>query len=127
MITAAFALIAAGVLLFVFTPLFDARHAGTLDLISRKETRRRELIEQRDRVYEAIRELDFDHRMGKVEADDYRQTRGRYAAQAVELMKALDDADAESPDDPAESLDDQIEREIAAIRKKSSHKGRRER
>lgn len=119
MITAAFILIAAGVLLFVFTPLFDTRYAGTLDQTSRKETRRRALIEQRDMVYEAIRELDFDYRMGKVEADDYRQTRARYTARAVELMKALDNADAEHPDDPAESLDDQIEREIAAIRKKT--------
>lgn len=117
MITAAFILIAAGVLLFVFTPLFDTH--GTLDQTSRKETRRRALIEQRDMVYEAIRELDFDYRMGKVEADDYRQTRARYTARAVELMKTLDNADAESPDDPAESLDDQIEREIAAIRKKT--------
>ena len=119
MITAAFILIATGVLLFVFTPLFDPRHAGTLDQTSRNETRRRALIEQRDMVYEAIRELDFDYRMGKVEADDYRQTRARYTARAVEFMKALDNAAAESPDDPAESLDDQIEREIAAIRKKT--------
>lgn len=117
MITVAFILIAAGVLLFVFTPLFDPR--GTLDQTSRNETRRRALIEQRDMVYEAIRELDFDYRMGKVEADDYRQTRARYTARAVEFMKALDNAAAESPDDPAESLDDQIEREIAAIRKKT--------
>lgn len=119
MITAAFILIAAGVLLFVFTPLFDPRHAGTLAQTSRNETRRRALIEQRDMVYEAIRELDFDYRMGKVEADDYRQTRARYTARAVEFMKALDNADVESPDDPAEGLDDQIEREIAAIRKKT--------
>ena len=120
MITAAFILIAAGVLLFVFTPLFDTRHTGTLDQISRRETRRRELIEQRDMVYEAIRELDFDHRMGKVEAGDYQQTRARYAAQAVELMKTIDkaNASAENPDNQAESLADQIEREIAAIRQK---------
>ncbi len=119
MITAAFILIAAGVLLFVFAPLFDARDTDTIHHISRGEARRRDLIEQRDMVYEAIRELDFDHRMGKVEADDYRQTRARYAAQAVELMKAIDKATAraDSPDDQADSLDDQIEKEIAAIRR----------
>ena len=67
MTIAAFILIAAGILLFIFTPLFDPRDANTINQISRREARRRELIEQRDMVYEAIRELDFDHRMGKVE------------------------------------------------------------
>lgn len=119
MIIAAFILIAAGILLFIFTPLFDPRDAKTINQISRREARRRELIEQRDMVYEAIRELDFDHRMGKVEEDDYRQTRARYTAQAVELIKSLDKA-AERTDQPApkpQGISDQIEKEIAAIRR----------
>ncbi len=120
MIIAAFILIAAGILLFIFTPLFDPRDdAKTINQISRREARRRELIEQRDMVYEAIRELDFDHRMGKVEEDDYRQTRARYTAQAVELIKSLDKA-AERTDHPApkpQGISDQIEKEIAAIRR----------
>ena len=120
MIIAAFILIAAGILLFIFTPLFDPRDdAKTINQISRAEARRRELIEQRDMVYEAIRELDFDHRMGKVEEDDYRQTRARYTAQAVELIKSLDKA-AERTDRPApkpQGISDQIEKEIAAIRR----------
>lgn len=120
MIIAAFILIAAGILLFIFTPLFDPRDdAKTINQISRAEARRRELIEQRDMVYEAIRELDFDHRMGKVEEDDYRQTRARYTAQAVELIKSLDKT-AERTDHPApkpQGISDQIEKEIAAIRR----------
>ncbi len=119
MIIAAFILIAAGILLFIFTPLFDPRDdAKTINQISRREARRRELIEQRDMVYEAIRELDFDHRMGKVEEDDYRQTRARYTAQAVELIKSLDKATerANRPARKPQGISDQIEKEIAAIR-----------
>ena len=125
MIIAAFILIAAGVLLFVFTPLFDTRDTNTIAQISRREARRRELIEQRDMVYEAIRELDFDHRMGKVEEDDYRQTRARYTAQAVELIKSLDKASSQ-PDRPApepQGIADQIESEIAAIRRTKGKRG----
>lgn len=121
MIIAAFILIAAGVLLFIFTPLFDKR--DTIAQTSQYETNRRELLEQRDMIYGAIRELDFDYRMGKVEDDDYQQTRARYTAQAVEVMKALDKTNgrADQPD-PAASpksreTEDQIEKEIAAIRK----------
>ncbi len=126
MIIAAFILIAAGILLFIFTPLFDPRDdAKTINQISRAEARRRELIEQRDMVYEAIRELDFDHRMGKVEEDDYRQTRARYTSQAVELIKSLDKA-AERTDRPAskpQGISDQIEKEIAAIRRTRKKRG----
>ncbi len=123
MTIAAFILIAAGVLLFVFTPLFDTR--DTITQISRREARRRDLIEQRDMVYEAIRELDFDHRMGKVEEDDYRQTRARYTAQAVELIKSLDKVSSQT-DRPApkpQGISDQIESEIAAIRRGKGKRG----
>ena len=125
MTIAAFILIAAGVLLFVFTPLFDTRKTNTITQISRREARRRDLIEQRDMVYEAIRELDFDHRMGKVEEDDYRQTRARYTSQAVELIKSLDKA-SERADRPApkpQGISDQIESEIAAIRRTKGKRG----
>ena len=125
MIIAAFILIAAGVLIFIFTPLFDPRDANTINQISRREARRRELIEQRDMVYEAIRELDFDHRMGKVEEDDYRQTRARYTAQAVELIKSLDKASsqADRPAPKPQGISDQIEKEIAAIRRTRKKRG----
>ena len=125
MTIAAFILIAAGVLLFVFTPLFDPRDTNTITQISRREARRRDLIEQRDMVYEAIRELDFDYRMGKVEEDDYRQTRARYTAQAIELIKSLDKASSQA-DHPApepQGISDQIESEIAAIRRGKRNRG----
>lgn len=119
MIIAAFILIAAGVLLFIFTPLFGTH--GTITQTSGREKRRRELLEQRDMAYEAIRELDFDYRMGKVEDDDYRQTRARYTTQAVELMKALDKtngrADHHDPVPETQKVGDSIENEIATIRR----------
>ena len=40
MTIAAFILIAAGILLFIFTPLFDPRDANTINQISRREARR---------------------------------------------------------------------------------------
>jgi len=116
MIIAAFIAIAAGVLLFVFTPLFANR--DTIAQTTNRENRRRQLLEERERVYEAIRELEFDHRMGKVEDDDYQETRTRYETQAVELMQTLDKANgrADHPDRTPSAKDDDIEREIAAIR-----------
>ncbi|MBT4137613.1 MAG: hypothetical protein HOE48_06840, partial [Candidatus Latescibacteria bacterium] len=88
MIIAAFILIAIGVLLFIFTPLFAT--SDTIVQTTQRETKRRQMLEESERVYEALRELDFDKRMGKVEEGDYQDMRNRYQAQAVELMKALD-------------------------------------
>ncbi len=119
MIITAYIFIAAGVLLFLFIPLFSTRNV--LTQATRRESRHRQLQEEQDRVYEAIRELDFDHRMGKVEQEDYQQARARYEMQAVELMKALDKTNgradhADRTTTPA-ALDDQIEKEVAAIRR----------
>ena len=123
MIIAAYILIAAVVLIFIFRPLFASR--GEIEGATRRENRRRQLMENREMVYDAIRELDFDYRMGKVEDDDYRETRARYEAEAVDIMKAIDQSNgrAERPDVPKaagksqKAVEDQIEREIAALRR----------
>ena len=116
MIIAAYILIATAVLIFVFRPLFAGREK--IGQASKKEGRRRKLLEDRETLYESIRELDFDYRMGKVEEDDYRQTRTRYETQAVNLMKAIDQTNGR-----AEAVEDRVEQEIATLRR--SRKGKR--
>lgn len=110
MIIAAYILVATAVLIFVFRPLFATR--GELERSTRRADRRRQLLEDRETLYDAIRELDFDYRMGKVEDDDYRTTRARYETQAVELLKAIDQGNGR-----AEAIDDRIEQEVAALRR----------
>lgn len=41
-----------------------------------------------DAVLEALRELEFEYETGKVEEEDYRQLRARYAAEAIEARDA---------------------------------------
>ena len=38
----------------------------------------------------AIKELEFDHAMGKIAADDFREMEARLRARAMRLMKQLD-------------------------------------
>ncbi len=56
------------------------------------------LESHREAVYAALADLDFDHRVGKVNDDDYRATRARLMAQAVSILQQLDStaADAEA-------------------------------
>ena len=104
--------IVAAVCIFLFRPFLTARgRIGERDAGPGGETR---LVEEREALIDAIRELDFDHRMGKVEEEDYRETRSRYENRAVELMRAIEETAG-----PATGIEDRIEEQIAALRKKT--------
>jgi hypothetical protein len=108
-----------GVIAYVFRPLFVER--GEVERTSNREMRRQELVEKREQVLEAIREIDFDHKMGKLEGDDYKETRGRYEAQAVDLINKLDQGNAATPAGKGSrtgEIEDLVEQEIASARKK---------
>src|SRR6185437_2130359 len=48
------------------------------------------LIEERDRALAALRELEFDHRTGKVSDEDYRAQVGPLRRRAAEVLRALE-------------------------------------
>jgi hypothetical protein len=54
------------------------------------EQRRLGLAEERDRALAALKELEFDHRTGKVSDDDYRDLVGPLRRRAAESLRALD-------------------------------------
>jgi hypothetical protein len=45
------------------------------------------LIEERDRAVSALKELELDHRTGKVSDDDYRALVGRLRREAAEALR----------------------------------------
>ena len=48
------------------------------------------LVEQRDRALAALKELEFDHRTGKITDADYRRELGPLRQAAAAALKALD-------------------------------------
>ena len=54
------------------------------------ERRRLELAEERDRALAALKELEFDHRTGKVSDEDYRVLVGPLRRRAAEALRALE-------------------------------------
>ena len=54
------------------------------------ERKRLELAEERDRALAALKELEFDHRTGKVSDEDYRALVGPLRRRAAETLRALD-------------------------------------
>jgi hypothetical protein len=65
--------------------------ADRVDALDADTRRRLELAEARDRALEALRELEVDHRAGRVDDADYRASVGRLRREAAEALKALDD------------------------------------
>src|SRR6201997_5937136 len=88
-LAAALAVVAGG---FVARPFLREPDAARdrLDEPGEAERRRLELIEERDRALAALKELEFDHRTGKVTDDDYRAQVGPLRRRAAAALRALD-------------------------------------
>jgi hypothetical protein len=54
------------------------------------ERRRLELAEERDRALADLKELEFDHRTGKISDDDYRALVGPLRSRAAAALRALE-------------------------------------
>ena len=61
-----------------------------LDAPDAAESRHLGLAEERDRALGALKELEFDHRTGKVGDEDYRELLGPLRQQASAALRALD-------------------------------------
>ena len=86
------ALLAVCLVLYVARPFLREPEAAddALEAPSDEELRRLELAEERDRALQALRELEFDHRTGKVSDEDYRAQVGPLRRSAAEALRALD-------------------------------------
>jgi len=68
------------------------------------EQERLQLLERRDRALGALKELEFDHRTGKIADADYESSVGPLRREAAEAMRALDPVTPPVPD-PVEKVD----------------------
>ena len=88
------ALLAVGCVVYVSRPFLREpalpADADVLHEPDAAERRRLSLAEERDRTLAALKELEFDHRTGKVSDDDYRSLVGPLRRQAAEALRALE-------------------------------------
>ena len=86
------ALLAIACVVFVARPFLadPAAADDRLDEPDELESRTHALAEERDRALAALKELEFDHRTGKVSNDDYRELVGPLRRRAAETLRALE-------------------------------------
>lgn len=85
--------------------------------IDPQDHRRSSLLAERDRLLNALQELDFDNTLGKIPEEDYPVQRSELLIQAAMTLRGLDELQGGSADAAAE---ERIEQEVAARRADAS-------
>ena len=97
------ALLAVACVVLVALPFLREPSAAddVLDEPGELERRQLELAEERDRALAALKELELDHRTGKVSDEDYRALVGPLRREAAEALRALEPRTVEPGEAPA--------------------------
>ncbi len=74
---------------FLKEPTAESDRFAEPDAASRRQL---ELAEMRDRALATLKELEFDHRTGKVSDEDYRALLGPLRRDAAQALRAIDQA-----------------------------------
>lgn len=83
------------------------RQSGPAPVVSEQE-RLQELLAQRDAAFQALRELNFDYKVGKITDDDYVAFEANLKQNAAQTLRALDQWEAETDDDLDSAMEDAI-------------------
>jgi hypothetical protein len=92
--------------LYVLMPLFT-EPKGNLEVELLAETELDRLLNRKAVIYTNLKDLEFEHRMGRFGDADFQRLEGGFKAEAAEILRKLDDIGAEK------NLDESIEKAIA--------------
>ncbi len=99
--------------LFISRPFFEQKEVvqgGEMDSLDHQ---RSALLAERDRILNALQELDFDHALGKIPEEDYPNQRARLLQGGADVLRQLDALQEEGAGDDVEA---RLEAAIAARR-----------
>ncbi len=107
-----------GVGLYLAAPLVSDRMRGAPQQMQELSS----LMAERDRVINALQELDFDHKLGKIPEDDYPGERAELLEKGTQILKKLDQlTSAASNLENGNAAEDQLEKAVAARRADASN------
>jgi rubrerythrin len=106
--------------LFIARPLFDRQAVIVNGRTRREDHEISALLAERDRVLNALQELDFDYSMGKIPEEDYPGQREALVRDGAGVLRRLDEIQAEPDTSGAE---ERLELAIAARRMGAAQTG----
>ncbi|MFO7584836.1 MAG: zinc ribbon domain-containing protein [Anaerolineales bacterium] len=112
------------VALFVAQPFLERR---VFKMVSAEEHTSSWLMAERDRLIGALQELDFDHTLGKIPAEDYPVMRAQLRAQAADVLRKLDELTPASEKGRKQKAlaEERVEAEVAAHREDAAVAGKK--
>ncbi len=84
------AVIVFGAIVIVGYPLVNGQWYEYIENGSLGNDNIESLASARNTIFDAIRDLEFDHTAGKLSDPDYRQMRARYDVKAAEILQKMD-------------------------------------
>jgi len=97
------------VVLFIARPLMER----SATIVTTEEHDYSHLLAERDRILNAVQELDFDHALGKIPDEEYPAQRSNLMRTGADVLRQIDEFEGQFVVTNAEA-DDRIEAEIAA-------------
>ncbi len=94
--------------LFISRPFLEPVVVRTVS----ENRQRSSLMAERDRVINAIKELDFDHTVGKIPDEDYPTQRAFLLKKGADILRQLDAINASEPS--SQTVEDRMEAAIAS-------------
>ncbi|HEX9653523.1 MAG TPA: zinc ribbon domain-containing protein [bacterium] len=82
-----FLLLTAAVSYFVVSPIMQSRRENLMKDSNHKAN---DLIDRKEAIYAAIKDIEFDYQMGKLSEEDFQMLRQQYKDEAVGLLKKID-------------------------------------
>lgn len=111
-------LLLGGFFIAIIHPILTRKHAWVRP--TNKARSRIELTEQKEQLYSSLRELSFDHSLGKISDADFETLRIDLEAQALSTLKQLDGLGTDSTD---ADLDAQILADLQSVQVESPEEG----
>lgn len=97
---------------YVGRPIIEKQNAQATSIKS-LDHERSGLLAERDQLIDALKELEFDHILGKIPEEDYPSQKAYLLEKGVEVLRKLDTLE---PADSQVSFEDRLEEAIAARR-----------
>jgi len=96
---------------FLYLPFLERRAQS----VTAEEHELSTLLAERERAFNALQELDFDYKLGKVPEEDYPVQRTNLLQKGADILKRLDEMKPQAGVD-----DERIEKAVTARRKKKA-------
>ena len=105
-------LLSLGILYYILYPLFNPRYRLSFLPMGIENAEVEKLQVSKNEYLMAIKEIEFEYRMGKISPEDYEKLRSEYQKNVIQIYRALDELRG------GKTLDQELEERILQYRKK---------